>query len=297
MDVTWSELNNARLLSPKLWKGFARPTFGRVSADQSGNPAIGMFDDFTDFGGALSTNDGNYWSEGNHYTSYQTASTFIVPVALTPTPASVAPTSVGAIALYGVSGVTDNDIQTLCWGGQLAAPYGSFPFNVIPKMSGDLVFECRIKTSSIAASIGDVFVGLAGEAGVNVPTAVLPILDADTMGATYSSIGFARLSTNTSNVRFVYNRNGGTMGDIAAVATLVADTYIKLGFRWDSRTQIVTPYIDGEPVAAAKRTTKAIAAATPWPTGYMAPVICNKQIDGTTLSTTTMDWWACAQYL
>lgn len=297
MDVMWNELRSNRLLSPKLWKGIAQPTFGRNTASQSGNPTVGMFDDFTDFGGALSTNDGNFWSEGNHYASYQTASTFIIPVALTPTPASVAPTSVGAIAIYGASGVTDNDIMTLCWGGQLAAPYGNFPFNVIPKMSGDLAFECRIKTSSIAASIGDIFVGLAGGAGVNVPTAVLPILDNDTLGATYSTIGFTRLATNTSNVRFVYNRNVGTMGDIAAVATLVADTYIKLGFRWDSRTQIVTPFVNGEPVAAAKRTTKAIAAATPWPDDYMTPIISCKQIDGTTLLTTTMDWWACAQYL
>jgi hypothetical protein len=27
----------------------------------------------------------------------------------------------------------------------------------------------------------------------------------------------------------------------------------------------------------------------------MAPTICAKQIDGTTLQTVTLDWWACAQ--
>lgn len=296
MDVTWSELNNARLLSPKLWKGFARPTFGRVSADQSGNPAIGMFDDFTGFSGLLSTSDGMYTSEGNTYRSYQTATNVISNVALTTTPASVGPTSIGAISIGSTAAIDDNTVLTLVHGGNMGTPYGTFPYNVIPKMSGDLVFEARFKVSSVAASAGNFFIGLGGAATVDTCSADCPIA-ADVLATTLSMIGLGRFGSSTTAMGLFYERAGGTVATVAAVGTLAADTYIKGGFRWDSRTQIVTPYIDGEPVAAAKRTTKAIAAATPWPDDYMTPIVGVRNISASVDMRLTLDWWACAQYL
>lgn len=293
MDVMWSELSS-RLLSPKLWKGFARPPFGRTSADQSGNPAVGFFDDFTTFAGLVASNVGRYHSEGNNYLSYETNSCSIINVALTATPASVAPTSVGAIAI--TPDTTDGSTVALQLGGSVTAPYGCFPYNVIPKMSGDLVFEARFKIATTTAARGNFFVGLAGAAGVAPIATAVPITSSDAFVTTLSLLGVGRLTAGTTNLDLFYERASGTVGTIATVGTMVADTYIKAGFRWFSKDQILVPYIDGEPVAAAKRITRAIAAATPWPNDYMTPIAVVEEI-ATTACTLTMDWWACAQYM
>jgi hypothetical protein len=278
-------------LTDSLWRGMIRE---RLFCPWDRQLGVGMFDDFIGFGGALSTNDGQYFTRTGRYISYQTASTFIVPVAFSPTPASVAPTSRGAIKFSPTSGVADNDIMSLQWGGQLATPYGCFPFSMIPSYSGDLVFEARIKTSSVTASIGDIFIGLAGAAGVQLMTAVLPILDADTMAETFSWVGFARLAAETTSLKLGYCRTSGTQAWKTAVGTLAADTYIKVGFRWDGNYKTLTPWIDGVEKTGSM-VSSATTAATPWPNDYMTPIICCKQIDGTTANELTVDWWACAQ--
>jgi hypothetical protein len=282
-------------LSQALWSNIPlEMLLGGKNADLG----IAMFDNFLSFGGALSTNDGTYHSEGNNYLSYQTASTFIAPVALTPTPASVAPTSYGAVKFSPTTGVADNDIMTLQWGGQLATPYGSYPFAVVPGVSGDLVFECRLKLSDSSASIGDFFIGLGGAGGTQLMTAVLPIADADTLTTTHSLLGFSKLGTEADGAYLTHQRSGGTVARANKVAALVDNTYIKLGFRWDSATQVLTPYVDGVPVDDYKvlaGTGTGRTGATPWPNNYMAPVCCCHQIDGTTAQELTLDWWGCAQ--
>jgi hypothetical protein len=284
-------------LSDVLWNGMIREKLFGSTADPT--YGFGFFDNFTNFGGALTSTAGLYFSEGNRYAGYQTASTFIVPVAESAAPTTTAPVHRGAIAIYGASGVTDNDIMSMQLGYQAATPYGTYPFAVLPGISNDLAFECRIKVSSVAASIGDFFVGLAGGAGVDTVTAVLPLLDNDTMGATYSHIGFNRLAAETTPAYLSYNRSGGTVSRTRQAATLVADTYVKLGFRWDSKNLLLRTYCDGTEVSGIRIKSNVTgtsgAGTTPWPNDYMAPLVSVKQIDGTTLFTFTMDWWACAQ--
>lgn len=292
MEVMWSELRS-RLLSPKLWAGFARPPYGRYTAHSSGNPSLGFFDDFTTFAGLVASNVGRYHSEGNNYLSYETNSTSIVNVALTPTPASVAPTSVGAIALTPTT--TDGDTVALQLGGYATSPYGCFPYSMIPKMSGDLVFEARFKIATVTAARGNFFVGLAGAAGVAPIATAVPITSSDAFVTTLSLFGFGRLTAGTTNLDLFYERASGTVGTVASVGTMAADTYIKAGFRWDAAKQTVTPYIDGEPVTS-KIISKTVTNATPWPNDYMTPVAAVEEI-GTAANTLTMDWWACAQYL
>lgn len=294
--LTWNELDSGRLFSPKLWKGLAPPCTGLFQTP-SGNPAIGVFDDFLGFGGVLSTNTGTYYSGMNRYVSYQTASTLLTNVALTPTPASVAPTSIGAIIFQPVAAVTDNDQTTLLWGGHELTPYGCFPFSVIPGMSKDLVFECRLKVNVITDNIGDLFIGLAGAAGVNVAASAVPITQtADTMATTVSHLGFHKLSGDGDKLDLAYERASGTAASKADVGTLVADTYIKAGFRYHSHTKTVSVWIDGAEVVAS-RVAAATTAATPWPNDFMAPVLASMQVDGTTAMNMTVDWYACAQYI
>jgi hypothetical protein len=294
MLTMWNELSSDRLFSPKLWKGMA-PPIGAMFDTPSGNPAIGMFDDFLQFGGILATSDGQYSTGLNRYRSYQTAATFITNVAETATPASVAPVHRGAISMTGAVGITDNDVLTLVHGGNIATPYGCFPYSVIPSMSGDLVFEARFKISSVAASIGDFFIGLGGAAGVDTASADCPIA-ADVLATTLSVVGFGKFGTSTTAMGLFYERAGGTVATKAAVGTLAADTYIKAGFRWDSNRKVLTPWIDGveKPASACSAVT---TASTPWPNDYMTPIVAIRQIDGTTGLTLTLDWLACSQYV
>ncbi len=295
MLLTFEELESDRLFSPGLWKGFAPPSGGGFPMTLSGNPAVGFFDDFRQFGGILASTNGQYHSEGNVYRSYQTASTFITNVAETGTPASVAPVHRGAISFTGAAGITDNDVQTLVAGGNIATPYGGFPYSVIPGQSGDLVFEARFKVNTITASIGNFFVGLAGAAGVDTASADCPIA-ADVMATTLSHIGFGRFGASTTALGLFYERAGGTVATKAAVGTLAADTYIKAGFRWASATKTLTPWINGAEITA-KRVAATLTAATPWPNDYMTGVASNRQIDGDALHVPTMDWWACVQLM
>lgn len=297
MDLNFSELHSGRLFSPKLWRGLAPPLASGPFTSQSGNPAIGMFDDFVGFGGTLSSTTGSYYSGLNRYLSYQTASTLLTNVALTPTPASVAPTSIGAIIFQPTSGVADNDQISLQWGGHELTPFGSFPFSVIPGMSQDLAFECRLKVNTISDNIGDIFIGLAGAAGVAPAAVSVPITQtADTLATTVSLLGFHKLSGDGDKFDLAYERASGTVARKADVATLVADTYIKLGFRYSGQSKTVSIFVDGAEVSAS-RVAPSVTGATPWPNDYMAPIIATMQVDGTTGMTPTVDWWACAQYL
>lgn len=292
--LTWSELNSDRLFSPKLWRGLAPPTTGLFTTP-SGNPAIGVFDDFLGFGGVLSTNTGSYYSGVNRYVSYQTASMLTTNVALAA--ASTAPTSIGAIQFYPASGIADNDQNTFQWGGNELTPYGCFPFSVMPGVSKDLVFECRMKVNSIADNIGDIFIGLAGAAGVQLAASAVPITQtASTMATTVDHLGFHRLSGDGDKLDLSYERASGTVATKADVATLVADTYIKVGYRYSGHNKTVSIFVDGAEVVAS-RVAASITAATPWPTDYMTPVLASMQVDGSTACVPTFDWYACAQYI
>lgn len=297
MYLAWSELDSNRLFSPKLWKGMAPPVGSGVFQTQSGNPAVGVFDDFVGFGGVLSTNTGSYYSGANRYLGYQTASTLLTNVALTPTPASVAPTSIGAIIFQPTAGISDNDQISLQWGGHELTPFGCFPFAVIPGISKDLVFECRFKVSAITDSLGDLFIGLAGAAGVAPAASAVPITQtADTLATTVSHLGFHKLSGDGDKIDLSYERASGTVATKADVGTLVADTYIKAGFRWNAATKTCSIYIDGAEISASK-VSATTSGATPWPNDYMAPVLASMQVDGTTALTMTVDWYAVAQYI
>jgi hypothetical protein len=77
-------------------------------------------------------------------------------------------------------------------------------------------------------------------------------------------------------------------------AVNVADTYMKVGFRYHSLDKTVSVYVDGVEIPAAALS-KTVTGATPWPNDYMAPVICTMQTDGTTAMNLTVDWIAVAQ--
>lgn len=292
MNLNFSAFES-RWLSPGLWKG--------IPLDALTNPwdrrgGFAMVDDFVGFGGILNSTVGAYSSGGNRWISYQTASSLLTNVALTPTPATIAPTSVGAIILNATAAINDGDEIAMQWGGHELTPFGCFPFAVIPGISGDLVFEVRFKVATIAVDIGNFFIGLAGAAGVAPVATAVPITGSDAFVTTLSLLGVGRLAAATTGAfNLYYERASGTVASKTA-GTLVADTYIKAGFRYNSATKTVSQWIDGvEQTTAATKCSSTVTGATPWPNDYMTPVITTIQKSASTALGLTVDWIACAQ--
>jgi hypothetical protein len=290
MNVLWNEVNT-RLMSPKLWKGFAPPIGNAFPTTASGNPAIGLFDDFNAVGfcGALyGTTAASLSSNGINYLAYvdgdaALATTTGIWAAVPSTTPSASANGPGVLAM-----APDNDagdaIVLQAGGGTM------MPFNVIAASAKDLVFETRFKVSSIVASSTNLFIGLGGT-GAAANNGVR----ADTSGVLASNnfLGFSRNGTATSGLTFSIQRVSGTEQEHADVGTLVADTYIKAGFRWNQKTADCDVFIDGEKVHTV---TKAQCAATPWPTLWMN-FIAEMKYAGTSAHDLYIDWWACAQYL
>jgi hypothetical protein len=161
------------------------------------------------------------------------------------------------------------------------------PFNVIHATAKDLVFECRFKYSSIAGGT-DFFIGLGGT-GAAADSGVR----ADDSGVLASNnfLGFTRLATGTSALTFTYQRVGGTEATHTGMTTLVADTYLKAGFRWNADYGTCDVYING---AKVHTVTHAETAATPWPTLYMN-FLAEVKYQSTAADIMYIDWWACAQ--
>jgi len=291
MDLRFENLET-RLLSPKLWKGFAPPIGGTFPGTASGNPVIGLFDDFNGFGrtGPLASSVGYYQSNGISYKSFEDDDQSIRSAVPTTTPA-VDANGPGVIQLY--AGDTAHDDAVIQAGGNVATTM--CPFNVIRATAKELVFECRFKYDNLTAARNNFFIGLFGTGAAanngwlaDSATAVTELADNDLIGFTRTP------NSGTSALLFVYDRVGGTTGAHATtIHTLVADTYVKVGFRWNASRKTCHVYANGEPVATVAA---AATNATPWPTLYMNFLAGLKHI-ATTRDSMYIDWWACAQMM
>jgi hypothetical protein len=156
----------------------------------------------------------------------------------------------------------------------------------------ELVFECRFKVSAITASCSDIFIGLAGT-GACADSGVIANDSANL--ASNNFLGFTRLATQGSAMSFKYQRVSGTEGTKATVLTLVADTYIKAGFRYHAARKECSIWVDGAEVTAS-RILSAATGATPWPSLYMT--FCAAiNYQATAAHTLSLDWWACGQMI
>ncbi len=280
---------NSSLPSARLWRSFAPPASMGPSGTHfdtpSGNPAFGFFDHFMTV--PTTTLVGPYLKLiGSGCTVEQ-----IVDTA----------TEKGIMQL-AIDGNAANDEAVLQWGRGIAAP---FFFS-----NKDLVFECRLSMSAITAAKWSIFVGLALADSTN-GAGITDKIFADTTGVlatTFAGVGLQHLSANGATFDGGYKaasqtaQDGSTKTKLLSLATLVASTYVKLGFRYRAYPKKLEFYVDGvRPgglTAPALLTATEIGAATfPVSTIPMAPVIGIKDIAGDTGLNLKMDWWACAQML
>lgn len=181
---------------------------------------------------------------------------------------------------------TDNEDAGIRLGD---ATSGAF---VISDTAGDnktLYFEARVKRSVVANGKGSVFVGLT-EAGA---LAANFIADAANDFADKGLIGFWLDEADGDNVKFVYQKSGQDfVTKIAALAATAADTYIKLGFKYDPSkppTERITVFVNNVP-STTKVTATDIAAAT-FPDGVVMNPTFYASAGSADDFLATIDWW------
>lgn len=271
---------DSRLPSGRLWRGFAPPLVGPYGGlfgeTESGNPAFGFFDHF--FAVPTTTLLSPYLKLiGTGCTVEQIASTA---------------TEKGIMKL-ALDGNADNDEVHLQWGRGIEAP-----FKLADK---DLVFEARIAVSAITAAKWDIAVGL-GEVGMGATDALFA--DSSAL-ADKNFLGFVKLAAEGAAWDAAYKadgqtyQNGATKTKLDSLHTMVADTYVKLGFRYRAHPKTVEWYVNnrmpGGTITPARLTATEIDAATFPDDVFLAPIIGAKDQAGDTALNLTIDWWACAQ--
>ena len=268
-----------RLLSPRVWRGLAPPAgmnaTGSSYISSSGNPAFGFFDDFL----VHDTTSGDGYGKLTEHgaTVAQVASTATAP---------------GIVRLTGDANDEEATIQ-------LGNILDTGPF----RLQKDFAFECRIKVSATMIVAGDwgFFAGMAtgGASGCCITE---QLFAADAIYGTANLVGFQHLAAESTALDAMYQASGQTKvdgavdTDLDTIHTMVAATWVKLGFRFRAgRPRLLEWFVDGTEVCQIEETSIAAAAFPDADTAFMQPTIGMRGADATT-ATLDIDWWACAQY-
>lgn len=198
-----------------------------------------------------------------------------------------AATAGGVLAL--TTDATDNDAPVVQAGGGTG---GSF--QITTATAGKLWFEARIKVSTLTEM--SVFVGLAAP-GATVDNGLL-VNDTGALATTVGSIGFnAPTSASASEIfRAAYVKASATSQyPVTAVHTAVADTWVKLGFKFDPYNDTITWYVNG--IANATTTDVGDAGTTNFPSAVLLSPAIGMKNGEAGAKTLSIDWWRCAQLL
>jgi hypothetical protein len=247
------------------------------------DPCAGIYacDMFTNFGltTPVSSNvayysGGGVVGGGGSYKSYEDTGGAI----------SQLPTALGRLSIS-----TDNSDNDEVW---LQSCGGT---GVLGKISSTakrkMWFEARIAASQIVTQ--NFFVGLAEEGLAAADT----ITDAGAM-ASKDFIGFRVLEDAASAVDIVYRKAGQTEQEVASAAhTLVANTFVNLGFVYDpdfvDRAQRIRFYING--VKQGSYVSASQAAASTFPDGEELAFLIGLKNSTTTANTLLCEGWRFAQ--
>ncbi len=165
----------------------------------------------------------------------------------------------------------------------------------------NLWFEARVKISVLTATVPSLFIGLAEKIAVgSEATASYQAVTTGAVTDAISAIGFNVKTDATSEIDYGYgSTTGGQVWTVlkAAAGTIVADTYIKLGFKvdWEATpSQRIKFYING--VEQSTYVTDTLIEAAAFPDAEdMCMVIGAKTGAGAATFTNSIDWWTCAQ--
>lgn len=212
---------------------------------------------------------------------------------------------------YGDTGVTINAIETYDESGGVLEIcnndadndegsiqcYGA-PFEISDTAGADfkLWFEARLKKAAITDNSLAFFVGLSEEGLAAADT----LVDNTGVMADKDYIGFDVEHDAGEELNFGYNLSGATAVEkIAALDTLVADTYVKVGFVYDplaDTAKRIKVFLNGiEQSTYVTATNIATASGSAFPDGEeLAPLLATK-VGTAAESALHMDWWRCCQ--
>lgn len=159
-----------------------------------------------------------------------------------------------------------------------------------------IAFECRIRKSNITDDTLGFFIGLAEENLANVNTLAnntAALADKDFIGFHLDNSASAG---SGALVDFVYKKAGQTaVTVITSVATMVASTWIRLGFLFNPfdhpASKAVKVFVDGTE-QSTYIANSALDDAT-FPDDQELGMLVATKLGTATASTFDMDWWAC----
>ena len=262
--------------SARLWKKMALPYGPGFYRTQSGNPAIGHFDDFLSFSETTLTGG---------YIHLETATGTIAQYASTAT----------APGVIRLTSSADNDEAVIQLGNGLDV--GAF------RLQKDFVFETRVRVNAAAIVADDhgFFIGMATGGASGCAIANQLFTTGDAIYATANLVGFQHLDGESTALDAMYQASGQTKvdgavdTDLDTAHTLVADTWVKLGFRFVSaKPRKLEWYVDGAKVCQIEETSVNAATFPDGDTAFMQPTIGMRGAD-TSNAYLDVDWWGCAQ--
>ena len=168
---------------------------------------------------------------------------------------------------------------------------GGAPFK-INSTSYKFWFEARVKVSLITDDQSGWFIGLRENTAATV---VLPILADDTLAVGENLLGFWRNSADGDALDVVSGPNNSAVPStvIADAHTLVADTYVKVGMKFDPKDGKLRYFFDGVEHATTTTVTAGTGATQPDDV-FLGPIIAGLCESGSP-GTATLDWWRAAQ--
>jgi hypothetical protein len=176
------------------------------------------------------------------------------------------------------------------------------PSWVVSDTAGDdkkLWFEARVKKASITDEGLGMFIGLGWDHGDGVSVAkTLCLTDDEADLGAFSFLGFHVDLSDADTLNFAYKAEGQTAVDeaIAAVDTLVADTFVKVGFVYDpnaSASQRIKVFVNNVRNATGITATN-IATAT-FPDAEPMALVWASKVGTAAESKAQLDWWRVAQ--
>jgi hypothetical protein len=161
--------------------------------------------------------------------------------------------------------------------------------------TGRCGFEMRLKTNTIADDGMAFFAGF----GSTIVAANYLVDNDGTLVTTESFVGFRRLQDDGDKVDTIYQEASQTLATVLAnAATLVANTYINLGFVYNPNFPDATQvrfYVDNVESNTYITRTNMDAATFPEDIGLQPMFLC--KIGTATAFTAQLDWVAAYQYL
>jgi len=178
-------------------------------------------------------------------------------------------------------------------GASLSTSSPAFQLN---NAEGKFWMEARVKVDTIAVTKYDAFIGLGEKMTL---TATVPITATAGAMADKNLCGFLRPGTGTAGdgslLRWMYKADSVTAVTIVdTAAQFVADTFIKLGMKFNPVDGYLVAYVNGVPLTTKKLLPA--SSGTDFPADVlMGPLAAVVNTVGSITSVFTIDWWRFAQ--